>query len=339
MISHKDETLSAAKESTLKKQGGGDNKEEEEKVDEGQKGSNPNLKKNDCSMSRSERKCYQEKRRRKEFNEAMGNLQSILLKYDEAFLTESEQREGLLSRRLTNKRANSTTENDNGMFNRIELINQACFTLKALAEENVEYEELIEDFKTGKPILRALPFQNKDKKTTFHRGVGPLPIDSQMKALPHASFDELSNKHHHPRRELHMVSTTQQPQQQRQHLLENFLPLDAQTITALSKSNSECIVKEQFPLIATMEQYQQRQKLQLTQQMYLDQHRQEVLNSQFVTNFPSVDTSLIGRRGFAQLDQATVRDDQIQSPQEMEMLMNYIRKRKFDSITRENFDN
>merc|ERR1740124_293365 len=335
MASHKEQILSRAKGHTSRDDNttniGGE-------TDGNQEDSSLKSRK-DSSMSRSERKRCQEKRRRHEFKEVMDKLLSILLQYDEDFLAESKQRESLLAtRRVTNRHVGSSADSDNGLFNRIELVNQASFTIKRLAKENCEYKEIIEGLRTGrKPIPGELSSsQRREKRASYHRGVGPVALESQPTTLNPTSNNESidkSNNRANLLTNLQMISAMQQ----RRQLLESSLTSDAQALASLSAPNPENHATMNFPLIAAMkqkqQQQQQRENMQLIQQMYLEQQRRGLLESQLIGAIPSMVTSSM-HQNLGQSNRASAIENQAhypQSPESLLMHMNNIRDTNFDT--------
>lgn len=131
-----------------------------------------NTKEQWVSMSRLERKRFQEKRRRLEFKEALDKLLETLLRHDEGFLKEAQIREARFSGRVINRPPNT---DENSLFNRVEMVNQAIFTIERSARENEEMKQSIAALRDGRePDSAVAANVSRLHNTGFHQGVGPL---------------------------------------------------------------------------------------------------------------------------------------------------------------------
>ncbi|KAI2502298.1 hypothetical protein MHU86_12187 [Fragilaria crotonensis] len=131
------------------------------------------------NRTRTVRKNEQEKRRRNEFKDSLNTLHKTLLQHDEVFQQESHKRET----RLANKKDQDDSEHgivgNQSLFNRVEIINQAAFTINRIMQENKALRAAIENSNqgtsNGNTDLQVLS-QNSDMKSLvgFHEGVGPV---------------------------------------------------------------------------------------------------------------------------------------------------------------------
>lgn len=120
-------------------------------------------------LNRLERKRNQEKRRRQEFKEALDSLHATLLRHDDDFRFEAQQREG--------RTGVSAMDGDNTMFNRVELVNQAIFTISNVSQHNVTLKNAIGDLKAGREVNPSVfAADSGSRRTGFHKGVGPLGL-------------------------------------------------------------------------------------------------------------------------------------------------------------------
>lgn len=140
-----------------------------------------------ASMSRLERKRLQEKRRRQEFKESLDNLLATLLGYDNDFKREARQREERMTGRLV-AQSNivgpaapplpPTTEGENALFSRVELVNQATFTINQVATENAQLQQAFADLRAGRGASLPPRTSFEQRRAVFHQGVGPLSASS-----------------------------------------------------------------------------------------------------------------------------------------------------------------
>ena len=131
------------------------------------------------NRTRTVRKNEQEKRRRNEFKDSLNTLHKTLLQHDEIFQKESQKRE----RRLANKKDQDDHQSgslgNQSLFNRVEIINQAAFTLSRIMEENKALRAVIDNsnqgFSDGNTHMQEHS-QKSDMKPVvgFHEGVGPV---------------------------------------------------------------------------------------------------------------------------------------------------------------------
>jgi len=129
-------------------------------------------------MSKQERKRLQEQRRRDEFKDSIGGLLETLLQHDEDFL-EFQQRTGkdTTLKRSVDKKSKGSSINESFPFNRVELVNQASFRIKKMAEENQEYRNLINKVKKeGDLSIKGCNMSplRKRKRVYYHHGIGPM---------------------------------------------------------------------------------------------------------------------------------------------------------------------
>jgi hypothetical protein len=139
-------------------------------------------------MSRLERKRFQEKRRRLDFKEALDKLLGTLLRHDDDFQKEAKQRE----KRAAGRAATSphlANDSDNALFNRVEMVNQAAWTIERLGDENKLLRDEIEDIQAGRKSQPSDTSPSASRKVAFHHGVGPVFISSPSRA----SCDDLSS--------------------------------------------------------------------------------------------------------------------------------------------------
>jgi hypothetical protein len=132
-----------------------------------------NTKEQWVSMSRLERKRFQEKRRRLEFKEALDKLLETLLRHDEGFLKEAQIREARFSGRVINRPPNT---DENSLFNRVEMVNQAIFTIERSARENEEMSQSITALQEGREPDAMQPNNSsriQNNAAAFHQGGGP----------------------------------------------------------------------------------------------------------------------------------------------------------------------
>jgi hypothetical protein len=123
----------------------------------------------------------QEKRRRDDFKEVLDQLHDTLLRHDSTFHAEAVQRErAMLARGIeivapTRKQEQGSEDcNVPGirLFNKIEKVNQAIFTINRLVAEN---QELRQALKEGRqPSTMESPKKKKSSFVGYHYGVGPL---------------------------------------------------------------------------------------------------------------------------------------------------------------------
>ena len=129
--------------------------------------------------ARTMRKKEQEKRRRNDFKDSLNTLHETLLLHDEIFHQESQKRE----RRLANKKDQDYYEpgilGNQPFFNRVEIINQAAFTLNRIMEENKALRAVIDNSNQGCSDGHTHIQEHSQKSDMkpvvgFHEGVGPV---------------------------------------------------------------------------------------------------------------------------------------------------------------------
>lgn len=115
-----------------------------------------------------ERKRSQEKRRRQEFKEALDGLHAVLLEHDANFRHEALQREERVGGGTRTGDGKPGADDTASLFNRVELVNQAIFTIKRVTEENIELSKTCgEDGKKAKAAKNS-------RFIGYHQGVGPV---------------------------------------------------------------------------------------------------------------------------------------------------------------------
>lgn len=115
-----------------------------------------------------ERKRSQEKRRRQEFKEALDGLHAVLLEHDANFRHEALQREERVGGGTRIGDGKTGSDDSASLFNRVELVNQAIFTIKRVTEENIELSKTCgEDGKKAKAAKSS-------RFIGYHQGVGPV---------------------------------------------------------------------------------------------------------------------------------------------------------------------
>lgn len=210
-------------------------------------------------MNHLVRKREKEGRRRMEFKEAFQNLTKTLLKFDEDFSREHEQREQSLAstRSVSKSKKKKSPANDDDLFSRIELVNQAIFTITRLHENITEYRKNLEDFGSGrKTMMDIIKPPKKKRKVCYHHGIGPVAPDVEPETI-----EEAQNA-------------------QETQLLTNALgPNVALGPMPLLSTNSS---------FASIQQHDQ-QRQQLLDQIQLQESQKKILASQLSTNMcPSV---------------------------------------------------
>jgi hypothetical protein len=133
--------------------------------------------KSEAPRIRLDRKRFQEKRRRKDFREALDILLAAISRNDEDFAREAKRREMKIAGRLTYRTALSE---DNPIFNRSELVNYANSTIESLALEGKELQINLE------ALGGTYELDSSGRGTTvvFHQGVGPLASHQVPPMLP-----------------------------------------------------------------------------------------------------------------------------------------------------------
>jgi hypothetical protein len=128
---------------------------------------------NDAATTRLERKRFQEKRRRKEFREALDTLLAALIRHDQDFGKEARIRETRMAGRLSYR---SPLSEDNPLFNRVEMVNQANFTIERLTEEGNVLKKTLESLGGSLEKIKAAQKLSGTsyEAPVFHQGVGPL---------------------------------------------------------------------------------------------------------------------------------------------------------------------
>lgn len=203
-------------------------------------------------MSRLKRKRIQEGRRRLEFKEAFESLTKTLLEFDKDFSLEHEQRERLTSTRLSSKKKNDASNDDdakNSLFSRVELLNQAIFTIKRLHEEITEYRVNFADLESGRKTVKdVIQSSHKKRKVCYHHGVGPVVSDDKSETK-----DE-----------------SQEPQ-------------ESQLLADVMRQNVPNLSLGQLPLLGTsssLASMQQAPQRQLLDQIQLQEYQRQLLESQ-----------------------------------------------------------
>lgn len=143
--------------------------------------------------TRMERKRFQEKRRRKEFREALESLLASLVRQDKDFAKESQIREA----RMHGHAQVRPVTDDNMVFTRVEMVNQSIYTIERLTLEGQELRRTLADLGGGREVLRKLGHHESDSirggqpGVVFHHGVGPLASDSvpTTPVMPTAAVD------------------------------------------------------------------------------------------------------------------------------------------------------
>jgi hypothetical protein len=123
--------------------------------------------------TRLERKRSQEKRRRKDFREALESLLDSLIRQDKDFAKESRVRE----ERMHGHAQFRPISDDNLVFTRVEIVNQSIYTIERLTLEGQELRRTLADL-GGEDILRKFGHSNGAESQIFHHGVSPLPSES-----------------------------------------------------------------------------------------------------------------------------------------------------------------
>eukprot|EP00547_Thalassionema_nitzschioides_P007372 CAMPEP_0194210646 /NCGR_PEP_ID=MMETSP0156-20130528/8891_1 /TAXON_ID=33649 /ORGANISM="Thalassionema nitzschioides, Strain L26-B" /LENGTH=291 /DNA_ID=CAMNT_0038938017 /DNA_START=100 /DNA_END=975 /DNA_ORIENTATION=- len=218
-------------------------------------------------MSRLKRKRIQEGRRRLEFKEAFESLTQTLLDFDKDFSLEHEQREKLTSTRLSAKKKSESANDDgkNSLFSRVELLNQAIFTIKSLNEEVAEYKNHFAELGSGRKTVEEIVQSNRKKsKVCYHHGVGPVVSDEKSET------DAESSK---------------EPRES--NLLAGAMRQSLPTNLALGQGNSLLPCSSIFNM-------QQNQQQQLLGQIQLQEYQRRLLESQLsMTSRPSPSLSSV----------------------------------------------
>ena len=151
---------------------------------------------NATCLSRLERKRIKEKRRRKDFRESVASLLAALKHHDEDFRSEASTREarGAHSVGLTAK------DGDNTLFNRVEIVNQASFTIDHLFSDNNNLKPAIIALQSGRKPNPPQADSSAHRSAGFHQGVGPLvaPVRSPPRADSNTTTQGPRKQHESP---------------------------------------------------------------------------------------------------------------------------------------------
>jgi len=259
-------------------------------------------------MSRLERKRFQERRRRFDFKEALDNLMSTLLHNDTNFLREFHLRgKRTATRRVSNQEHNSSIDGENSLFNRVELINQAIFTIHKLAKDNDEFKNTLAELRPeNKGVNEILCENRKAKRVRYHHGVGPIAIDDKEQP---SNID---------------ASAIGTVELQQEKVGKN--PHDSAAVEnnrkVLNSSNLLCDLVSLHQ--HHHQQLQQNHTLHIIQQLQMEKQRMQLLQSQLSGTIPTPQTALssVPQQIFSQSNQpALFSDNSILGPSAESLLL------------------
>lgn len=124
-------------------------------------------------MSQRQRTRSKEKLRRDDLKVAIEQLHDYLLQHDDNFRRESDRRTSMVASSVRTARRSTANGQEHLAFTKVEIINQAIFTIQATITENEELNAATRsDSATGEsqPATRVASIPSP----VFHQGVGPL---------------------------------------------------------------------------------------------------------------------------------------------------------------------
>lgn len=151
-------------------------------------------------QNQRERKREQERGRRDNLKEAIEKLHNTLLEHDEDFREEASRRASSYQARTVKRTATSMiNEHEQLSFTKVEIVNQAIFTLEAAVEEMKRHEKSAEEASRRGLPLPASADAKKRPAVAFHQGVGPVtmapPTASDVTASLSTEVEESSHYH------------------------------------------------------------------------------------------------------------------------------------------------
>jgi hypothetical protein len=237
--------------------------------------------------TRMERKRFQEKRRRKEFREALDTLLASLIRQDKDFAKESQIRDARMHGHAQLRPIND----DNLVFTRVEMVNQSIYTIERLTLEGQELRKTLADLGGGGTLGKfGLPSDSGAAGgPVFHHGVGP-PYESDgvppLHSLPpgmavtpqpvdtNERLQEAMQDFQKRAQEPYYPSIMQQLQQQQQHAM---MMQQAQLQQAQQQQAQQQQAQQQQAQQQQAQQQQAQQQKQAQQQQLQQAQQQQAM--------------------------------------------------------------